>query len=479
MMNGLNILPSYTSYFTLTTSTTALNTASVWLGGTLSVVYAKVPDLVGRKWALFYGAALSIIGAALQAAAQNSSMFIFSRILIGFGTGATSIAVPVYLAETLPVKYRASGLGMVYDAWYVGGLIAAGATYGTAKMESTWAWRLPSLLQGVFSVICVVLLFFTPESPRWLVRENRKDEAYTALSQSYSNGDVSDPVVQLHMAEILETLDFERENKPYSVPKILRHKNSLWRIFIGSTCGMWSCLSGNNIISYYLGDMLDSAGITDTTTQLEINIILNAWCLAVSLVGTVLCDKLGRKQVAILSTLGCVIFIFLIGGLTKLYGTSTNTSGVYGTVACIFLFQGAYSLGWTPLAVMYPPEVMNYNIRSVGMGIYTFFTNGSGLMVTLAFPYALDAIGWKTYMINGLWDVVEIAVVVLCWVETKGKTLEEVYILLEGEVHSSAAAVVIGIDPEQQSDGDEGSSLRIRAGKGGKEGFQMVVKSVE
>lgn len=95
MMNGLNILPSYTDYFHLNTTTTALNTASVWVGGCVIIVYSRVPDWIGRKWALFYGAIISIIGVVIQTAAQNVGMFVFARFLIGFGTGATSIAVPV------------------------------------------------------------------------------------------------------------------------------------------------------------------------------------------------------------------------------------------------------------------------------------------------------------------------------------------------------------------------------------------------
>lgn len=116
--------------------------------------------------------------------------------------------------------------------------------------------------------------------------------------------------------------------------------------------------------------MLDQAGITGTTTQLEINVCLNAWCLCVAVVGTFFCDLIGRKALAIVSTLGCAVLIFVVGALTKTFGTSTYTPGIYGTVAAIFLFQGAYSFGWTPLSVLYPPEVLNYNIRSVGMGTY-------------------------------------------------------------------------------------------------------------
>ncbi len=94
-MNGLNILPSYTDYFDLTTATLALNTASVWMGSTIAgVVYAKVPDWIGRKWALFFGAVLTVFGVILQTAAQNIAMFVVARVIIGLGTGASSIAAP-------------------------------------------------------------------------------------------------------------------------------------------------------------------------------------------------------------------------------------------------------------------------------------------------------------------------------------------------------------------------------------------------
>ncbi|KAK4506500.1 hypothetical protein PRZ48_000232 [Zasmidium cellare] len=448
MMNGLNILPSYTDYFALNTTTTALNTASIWVGGCLCIVYSRVPDWIGRKWALFYGAVISIIGVILQAAAQNVGMFVFARFLIGFGTGATAIAVPVYLSETLPVSFRAWGLGLVYDAWYIGGLIASGTTYGTAKLESTWAWRLPSLLQGLFSVLCIVMLFLTPESPH--------------------------PAVQHHLREIIETLEFEKFHKPLAIKAVVTDPSSRKRIFLAGTVAVFTMLSGNNIVSYYLGTMLDQAGITDSTTQLEINVILNAWCLCVAIGGTFLCDRMGRKSMAIWSTLLCAIMIFIVGALTKLYGTSTYTPGVYGTVAAIFLFQGSYSVGWTPLSVLYPPEVLNYNIRSIGMGIYTFLANGSGLLVTFAFPFALDDIGWKTYMINGVWDFVQIAVVFWWWVETKGRTLEQIDESLDGQ----KVEIMHGLDPvgleEEQDVGVVGGKEKER-----KPGGVATVTAVE
>lgn len=89
-------------------------------------------------------------------------------------------------------------------------------------------------------------------------------------------------------------------------------------------------------------------------------------------------NKLGRKPMAIISTVLLTVFLFLYAGLNKLYGESTNTSGIYASVAIIFLFQGSYSFGWTPLTVLYPPEVLNYSMRANGMAVYTFVVNCVG-----------------------------------------------------------------------------------------------------
>ncbi|EXJ57921.1 hypothetical protein A1O7_05344 [Cladophialophora yegresii CBS 114405] len=405
------------------------------------IAFAKAPDWIGRKWALFVGAVVTIVGVVLQTAAQNNAMFVIARIIIGFGTGASSIAAPVYLSETVPDKLRALSLVLLYDSWYVGDLIAAGITYGSAKMDSTRAWRLPSALLGLFSLLCIILIPFPPESPRWLQNQGRSQEALLALARTHSNGSIDDPAVTVQFRQITDTLAFENSSTPH-------------RIFLVCTVAVFAMLSGNNIISYYFGTMLTQAGATDPTTQLEINIILSAWCLVIPLVGTAMADKLGLKSRAAASTGLLTILIFLVGALTKLYGVSDHSSGIYGTVAAIFLFQGAYSFGWTPLTVLYPPEVLNIGIRSLGMGIYTFLVKGVGLLVTFAFPFALEAIGWKTYMINGAWDVVELVVVLVFSMEIRGRTLEEIDENLDGEVHSAAPPLqaILDVAPEERAE---------------------------
>ena len=207
-------------------------------------------------------------------------------------------------------------------------------------------------------------------------------------------------------------------------------------MIITSTFSIIVMLPGTNIITFYFGDMLSQAGISDPTTQLEINIILTSWTLVVSLAGAWFADSLGRKTLCAISLAGQVVTFYILAGLTALYGESTNKSGIYGTIAMIFLYNASYAYGITPLTVLYPPEVLSYSLRSVGMGVYTLTTKLSGLLVTMAFPFALDAIGWKTYIINASADLVMLAGVVWYWVETRGYTLEEVDKLFDGEKHS-------------------------------------------
>ncbi|KAI5456497.1 MFS sugar transporter-like protein [Mariannaea sp. PMI_226] len=438
MINGLNILPSYSNYFHLSAATTGLASAAPYIGGCLAgCCYGRVTDLIGRRAALFWAALITLAAIVLQTAAQNIAMFAAARILVGFGNGCSTLAGPTYVAETLPYNRRAWGLGILNDFFYVGGLIAAGTTYGTASISSTWAWRIPSLVQGVFSIFCIAILPFVPESPRWLIYKGRREEALTVIAQTHSNGDQANPIVLAQYGQIVDTLNYEESfGETMNLTQMINSPSARKRIILVTSCALATIIPGNQIVSYYFGTMLDNAGITNSNTQLQINIILNAFCLVCALAGTHFADRLGRRPNALASTAMLTICLYIVGVLTKEYGTSTNKSGIYATVAFIFLFMGAYSFGWTPLAYLYPPEVLNYAIRSKGMGIFTFVMNGSGLLFVFSFPFALDSMGWKAYMMNASWDVLLFLFIYFYWVETNGKTLEEIDMVIENVKHT-------------------------------------------
>lgn len=163
-------------------------------------------------------------------------MFVIARIILGFGSAISGVAAAVYLNETYASKHRAWGVGILNDFYYVGALIAAGVTLGTGTWESTWAWRAPSLFQGIFSGLCILILPFVPESPRWLVYQGYPEEARICIAQTNADGDLSDPVVLAVYKEILDTLKFEKE-RSLTTKQIVKDPVSRKRLLVGMSAG--------------------------------------------------------------------------------------------------------------------------------------------------------------------------------------------------------------------------------------------------
>ncbi|KAJ9156225.1 Hexose transporter [Pleurostoma richardsiae] len=436
LMGSLNVMATYSDYFTLNTSTKSLNTASSFVGGACACfVSGWFADYFGRRKGMFLSCAITLIGAVIQAAAQNIGMFIAARFIIGFGLGFAQTSCVPYVAETIPPKYRAFGLGMFFSCWNVGTLIASGVCYGTSPWSSNWAWRLPSLIQIVPSILAAMVVMILPESPRWLINQDRHDEALEVLAAVNAGGDKDAPSVILQYREITDTIAWEKAQH-LSFFKSFSGKANRKRLVLVATFSIISMLPGTNIITFYFGDMLTQAGINNSTTQLQINIILTAWTMVFSIVGSWFADAVGRRTLCALSLAGQIVTFYALAGLTAVYGGSTDKSGIYGTIAMIFLYNAAYGYGIIPLTVLYPPEILPFSIRATGMGLYTFCAKVCGLFVTMAMPYALNAIGWKTYIINASVDFLMLAGVILFWVETRGLTLEEVDKKFDGVKHS-------------------------------------------
>ncbi len=159
---------------------------------------------------------------------------------------------------------------LVNNFYYVGALIAAGVTLGTGKWDSTWAWRAPSFMQALFSIICIAILPLVPESPRWLVRQDRFEDARLVVAQTNANSDLTDPVVMAVYKEIVDSLEWEKkEGRTLSMKELFKSPTARKRVLIGGSAGPFSCIAGNIIASYYLGQELDTAGITDSNDQLK------------------------------------------------------------------------------------------------------------------------------------------------------------------------------------------------------------------
>ncbi|KAJ6261093.1 Lactose permease [Drechslerella dactyloides] len=410
VMNGLAILPSYTEYFHLTDATIGLNNAAVWIGSILGTGFAQpIPDRLGRKNGILLATVITAVGIILQASAQNIPMFVVGRMIIGGGTTVSNLSATPLLAELLPPRSRSFILGIFFSCFYVGGLLSAIINYGSQNIQSTWAWRLPSLLQIIPSVVSIAFLPFIPESPRWLIANGHEEHATEVLA--IVGGERDNPLQNAaeSMQDIKSIMAKEEEMYPKGPWKeLLSTPANRKRVFLLVLFGIMIEMMGNFIVSYYLGKFLTQAGITDTNKQNQINTLIGVAGMTASL--------------------------YTLGGLIKVYGDSSNTSAVYGTIAVIFLFQGFYAFSITPMTSLYPTEICQYKLRAAGSAVFRFVDSGFGLLASFTMSFALSDLGWKFYLINASWNLMFLALVYLFFVETKGLKLEEIALLFGEDV---------------------------------------------
>ncbi|KAH8681694.1 general substrate transporter [Xylariales sp. PMI_506] len=446
-MGGLNVMTSYKTYFGLTTATKALNTCMVYFGALFStLVSATLIDRRGRKEAMYWSATLTMVGAIIQGAALNVGTFLLGRFVIGLGLTLAQTAGPTLLAETTTVQYRGFTLAMYYAFWNVGTLISGGAE----KLDSSWAWRIPSLIQALPSILCFLILLFIPESPRWLISKGRSDEALQILVVINAADSTTDSIVQHQFREMKDAISWGKDQQ-LTLVQTLSQRGNRRRIFIVVVFGAIVMLSGTGIVDHYFGDMLSAAGITNPTSQLQINMLITVWGLLVGFSSSYFADSFGRKLRCALGLTGGVIALFLFGGFIAAYGHTANKGGLYAAVAMMFLYKGTYGWGITPIIALYPPEVLSYNIRAVGMSIYTLSIKLSGLVVNFVLPFGMDAIGWRLYIINGFVDILMVLCVCYYFVETRGLTLEEVDQVLDRVKHSDIPDLVPLIQEDDNS----------------------------
>lgn len=245
-MSGLNILPAYKSYFKLTTATTGLLTSSTYIGSSISCfTFGYIANIIGRKRSIALAAAIQIVGVILMTAANGVPMFVLGRIILGFGNGASGVVGPAWLAETLPFKTRGPGLAVVYAVWYVGALTASGVTYATSSYAGNAGWRVPAGLQLIWSFLCLAILAFTPESPRWLAYRGRNEEALDIVARTHSNGNRDDPITLLQYREIVDTIAYEKQVGETITPaQVFKTASSRRRVMLACYVAVLNSFSG-------------------------------------------------------------------------------------------------------------------------------------------------------------------------------------------------------------------------------------------
>jgi hypothetical protein len=220
---------------------------------------------------------------------------------------------------------------------------AAWTTFGTQNIRSNWCWRAPSALQGLPSIFQVALVLFCPESPRWLVAKGREAEALSTLAYYHADGNEQDPLVQFEYEEIRSAIEFDRTvaaNVGYK--SLFTNRGNLKRLRIIVAIAFFSQWSGNGLLSYYLGAVLESIGITNPTIVLLINGLLAIWNFAWAVATSFSVERIGRRTLFLTSTAGILLSYTLMTICAAIFAQKGSHSAGNAFLAFVFLYNTFY-----------------------------------------------------------------------------------------------------------------------------------------
>lgn len=276
-------------------------------------------------------------------------MFVIARIILGYGIPFAIVAASSLIGELAHPNERPIMTSLFNCSWFIGAIIAAGITLGTFAMPSDWSWRIPSFLQFVPSLSQLIFLPFIPESPRFLVANDRADEAAEILIKYHAEGDATSPLVQGEIAQIKATIAIELENKKMSWGQYFTTPANRKRAVLALCIGVFSQWSGNNPISFYLKKILEQVGIEDGRTQNIVNLGMTCWSLVTGLCAALLVRRFKRRSMYMLSVSGMLCVYIMLTVSSSVYASSAAKAAGIVTLVAIFSFSPFYNMGFNAL----------------------------------------------------------------------------------------------------------------------------------
>ncbi len=368
-------------------------------------------DRIGRKKVMFTAAVLFVITAILAAIPRTLMQFVGARFLMGIAVGIESVLSPLYIAEIAPARIRGRLVTLNHVALVIGLICAYTIGWALAGLGPALNWRWMFASGAVPAAVFLVALIRIPESPRWLAKKGRLDEARAILARIGGRDHA-----QVELAEIRATL--AREGG--SIFQLLRPGLRI-ALFIGVGLAFFQQITGINSITYYAPEVFKEAGFP-IEEALAVSILVGVVNLVINLLLACIFDKVGRKPLILIGTSGTGLCLLLTGLSfhTHAFSPGWTAAFILGYVACFAIGLGPAV--WLVLSEIYPTR-----IRGRAMSIATFNVWAWCFVISLTFPILLDRIGpAKTFWLYGAMCILTFVFVCRFVPETKGRTLEEI-----------------------------------------------------
>lgn len=446
-MSGILAMEQFANYFNHPSNSVQGGlTASIQIGSMTGSLLTGIflADRLGRRRSIICGATLFTIAIAICTAANNMYCLIAGRVLNGIANGCCTMMVPLWQSEVMPKSIRGRIISLQQMAINFGILCAYLIQYGCSYIDGQAAWRLPLGIQMVPTISLAIMMFFMPDSPRWLVKKGRVDEARRALAQVQTGGDLHDPLIDSEMDEIEATLAAESLMEKPSYFQILFSKRYGRRTLVGIGAQWWQQLTGINSIMYYAPFLFQQVGVSGTQASLLSNVIQCVILNVLTAPSMLFLDVWGRRAPMIWGALAMAIFMMLIGVILPTLGNphmDSFTNKVNFTfeseapgkacIAFVYLYVAAFAITWASPAWVVPAEIFDMATRGRATsitGATNFFVN---FWLALYLPTALEKISYGVYIMFAALNLLAAISVFLFQPETANRSLEEMSYMFE------------------------------------------------
>ncbi|KAG6293246.1 hypothetical protein E4U46_007822 [Claviceps purpurea] len=465
LMGGLVNSPAFGHTFNYPSSTmiaviVAIFEVGCFFGSILSAVFG---ERLGRRWTIGYGCAIMVVGVVLQASSSSRAQMIIGRVVSGMGLGIVNSTIPVMQAEFSPKATRGIFVCAQLSTLNLGIFLVYWIDYAFSSNTAAYAWRIPVSLQGICLALMLLLLPLIPETPRWLAAHGRADECARVLA-AMQDATLNDIEVQRQHASIMQAIALEASQQ---------HGSSSWRHLLADdgvhsrsrllmACAIqaFQQLGGINAVTYYTSTLFSkSIGFDDHTAALMSG-FLQTWFFIASFIPWFLIDRVGRKPllVSMISVMAAAMAVQ--SGLIYQIENETSAARSAGIAATLmlFLFQGAFTIGFQATVWVYPSEILPLRLRQTGSSISTAFNWIFNYTVVQITPIAIENIGWRTFIIFAILNATWVPIIYFFFPETKGMELEDVDALFAGDKNSNASS---GSANGNASDDANGSGVEL------------------
>ncbi|KFY39925.1 hypothetical protein V494_03759 [Pseudogymnoascus sp. VKM F-4513 (FW-928)] len=390
--------------------------------GALSCLF--IGDRLGRPKTMLVAGGIALVGGIVQASTYSFGQTVAGRIISGLGVGIYTGTVPMYVSETAEASRRGR-LVSIEGAFALGGIaLAAWVNFGFFHATGAINYRFPIAFQLLFVIILLSMYPLLPESPRWLVKKERLEEAAVIMSRLLDR-DVESVEVAREVAAIHGALQRDKNHKnEYSGNIFSRNKNRhLHRTILACGITMTTQLTGINVIPFFSTTILEGTlGYSGSVARIlagSLNITLAMGGIA----AIFLIERFGRRKLMFFSTFSMVVCQGAVCGL------SSNLSNPVAAKATLFFYFAAmFSLpiGMFIVPFMYASEIAPLGIRHKVAGLAAATSWFFNFMVAEVTPVAINSIAWKYYIVFTVCSAAGCIVIYFFYPETQGLSLEEI-----------------------------------------------------